>query len=110
MGLFCIYHEQQPGKEHTHDGVHTKTDHRHTGGCRPGRTCNHHLAVCFQLRYGLKKGAVIMLLLIFFLIWSIIGTILGFILKVIFHILPIKTIIAFCLIGYALHMLGIHFL
>lgn len=51
-----------------------------------------------------------MLLLIFFLIWSIIGTILGFILKVIFHILPIKTIIALCLIGYALHMLGIHFL
>ena len=58
----------------------------------------------------MKKGAVIMLLLIFFLIWSIIGTILGFILKVIFHILPIKTIIALCLIGYALHMLGIHFL
>lgn len=51
-----------------------------------------------------------MLLLIFFLIWSIIGTILGFILKVIFHILPTKTIIVLCLIGYALHMLGIHFL
>lgn len=51
-----------------------------------------------------------MLLLIFFILWSLIGAILGLILKIIFHILPIKTIIALCLIGYGLHMLGIHFL
>lgn len=51
-----------------------------------------------------------MLLLIFFFVWSIIAAVLGFILKIVFHILPIKTIITVCLIGYALHMLGIHFL
>lgn len=50
-----------------------------------------------------------MLLLLFFLLWSIIGTILGFVLKIVFHILPIKTIIILCLIGYGLHMFGIHF-
>ena len=57
-----------------------------------------------------EKGSAVMLMLIFFFLWSLIGLILGFILKLIFHILPIKTIIALCLIGYGLHMLGIHFI
>ena len=51
-----------------------------------------------------------MILFLFFLLWSLIGAILGFILKLIFHILPVKTILAVCLIGYGLNLLGIHFL
>lgn len=51
-----------------------------------------------------------MLFLIFFALWSIIGTIVGLILKIVFRVLPIKTIIVLCLIGYGLHMLGIHIL
>ena len=50
-----------------------------------------------------------MLLFIFFLIWSLIGAIIGLVLKFIFHILPIKTIMAICLIGYGLHMLELYF-
>ena len=51
-----------------------------------------------------------MLFLIFFILWSIICVILGFILKIVFRILPIKTIIVLCLIGYGIHMLEIYFL
>lgn len=51
-----------------------------------------------------------MLLFLFFLLWSFIGTIIGFILRLVFRILPIKTIIVLCLIGYCLHMAGIYLL
>ena len=50
-----------------------------------------------------------MLILILFFLWSLIGFLAGFVLRVIFHILPVKTIIAVCLICYGLHMLGISF-
>lgn len=51
-----------------------------------------------------------MIFLIFFALWSIIGTIIGLILKIVFRILPIKTIIVLCLLGYALHSLGFYLL
>ena len=47
---------------------------------------------------------------IFFILWSIIGLILSVILRLIFHILPVKTIIILCLIGCGLHMFGANFL
>ena len=50
-----------------------------------------------------------MLFLIFFFLWSLIGLILGFILKLIFKILPIKTILIICLIGFLLNLLGVSF-